>query len=179
MKQYDKAIAVLQKALEVDPLHASSEFVLARTLQRSGHMAEARIHFQRFQHLTSTKISAAIGLSYGEQGHYSTVTPIEEIAAGKRAMIPVRLSAQPLLAANTEKGAAFTTTGGACMMDVFGDGRMDLVRGMRRPRASRLRVMPWPAPWATTTATDSTIWPSPWTMRCCSSATWATGSSRM
>jgi tetratricopeptide (TPR) repeat protein len=139
MKQYDKAIAVLQKALEVDPLHASSEFVLARTLQRSGHMAEARIHFQRFQHLTSTKISAAIGLSYGEQGHYSTVTPIEEIAAGKRAMIPVRLSAQPLLAANTEKGAAFTTTGGACMMDVFGDGRMDLV--LMQSGAQAIRVL--------------------------------------
>ena len=70
---------------------------LARALQRSGHMAEAKEHFKRFQHLTSTKIGAPIGLSYGEQGHYSTVTPVEMPEAGKKAMIPVKLVAQPMV----------------------------------------------------------------------------------
>ncbi len=51
---------------------------MARALQRSGHTAEAKEHFKLFQHMTSTKISAPIGLAYGEQGHYSTVTPVEE-----------------------------------------------------------------------------------------------------
>src|ERR1035437_4673592 len=78
MKEFDKTIAILKKALEIDSLHTSSEFALARALQRSGRTAEAKDHFKLFQHLTSTKISAAIGLAYGEQGHYSTVTPVEE-----------------------------------------------------------------------------------------------------
>ena len=124
LKQFDKAIAIFQKALEIDPLHASSEFQLARAFQRSGRVAEAKEHFQRFQHLTSTKIGAPIGLSYGEQGHYSTVTPVEDHEAVKRAMIPVKLVTQPIV---TGKTAPFTTTGGACMMDVTGSGSMDLV----------------------------------------------------
>ncbi len=130
MKQYDKAIQVLAKALEIDPLHASAEFATARSLQRSGQTAEAKAHFQRFQHLTGTKIGAPIGLSYGEQGHYSTVTPVEVLGRSMKPMIPVRLEARPLLpeASKSKPGApAFTTTGGACMMDVTGEGRMDLV----------------------------------------------------
>ena len=85
MKEYDKAIAMFRKALEIDPLHASAEFQLARALQRSGNTADAKEHFKRFQHLTSTKIGAPIGLSYGEQGHYSTVIPVEEPEAAKKA----------------------------------------------------------------------------------------------
>jgi tetratricopeptide (TPR) repeat protein len=124
-KQYDKAIEVLEKALAVNPLHASSEFVLARSLQRTGHIDEAREHFRRFQHLTSTKISSAIGLSYGEQGHYSTASTVKEPEGPQPAMIPVRLEEKPLVA----QGAAtsYTTTGGACMIDATGSGRMDLV----------------------------------------------------
>ena len=121
-KQYDKAIDAFEQALKVNPLHASAEFGLARALQRSGHIDEAKEHFKIFQHLASTKISAPIGLAYGEQGHYSTATTVAEPAAMPRAMIPVKLVAQPLLSQLT-----FTTTGGACMMDTSGTGRMDLV----------------------------------------------------
>ena len=136
MKEYDKAIAIFQKALEIDPLHASAEFQLARALQRSGHTTEAKEHFKRFQHLTSTKIGAPIGLSYGEQGHYSTVLPVEEHEAAKKAMIPVKLVAQPMV---TGKTAPFTTTGGACMMDVTGSGSMDLV--LMQSGAQAIRVL--------------------------------------
>jgi tetratricopeptide (TPR) repeat protein len=90
MKQFDQAIAVLQQALAINPLHASSEFALARALQRSGNVAAAREHFKLFQHMTSTKISAAIGLAYGEQGHFSTATPVEEPQQIEKEMIPVR-----------------------------------------------------------------------------------------
>ncbi|MGD0681619.1 MAG: CRTAC1 family protein, partial [Terracidiphilus sp.] len=121
---------------EIDPLHASAEFQLARALQRSGHTAEAKEHFKRFQHLTSTKIGAPIGLSYGEQGHYSTVMPVEEHEAAMKAMIPVKLVAQPMV---TGKTAPFTTTGGACMIDVTGDGRMDLV--LMQTGAQAIRVL--------------------------------------
>ncbi len=122
LKQFDKAAAILEQALKIDPLHASSEFVLARTLQRTGHTPEARQHFQRFQHLTSTKISSAVGQGYGEQGHYSTVTAVEEPEAISATMIPVHMKVNPLPATSGGK-----PTGGACMADIAGTGQMDLV----------------------------------------------------
>jgi tetratricopeptide (TPR) repeat protein len=136
LKQFDEAIGILHQTLKINPLHASAEFALARALQRSGNVTEAKEHFKLFQHLTSTKIGAPIGLSYGEQGHYSTVTPIAEPEAGKRAMIPVRLVAQPMIA---DKNDRFTTTGGACMMDVTGSGAMDLV--LMQSGAQAIRVL--------------------------------------
>ncbi len=138
MKQFDKAIEIFEKTLEINPLHASAEFGLARALQRTGHTAEARAHFARFQHLTSTKISSALGLSYGEQGTFSTVTAVEEPETVQRAMIPVRLAAEPIIA--TRPGSApWTTTGGACMMDVTGSGQMDLV--LMQSGAQAIRVL--------------------------------------
>jgi hypothetical protein len=163
MKEFDKAIAILQKALEIDPQHASSEFAIARALQRSGHVEDAKAHFKRFQHLTSAKIGAPIGLAYGEQGHYSTVTPVQEPETGKRAMIPVRLVAQPLVSqvrksgppphgrrpvrgdpgpgapSSDVKSVEWPTAGGACMMDVTGEGRMDLV--LMQTGAQAIRVL--------------------------------------
>jgi len=133
LKQFDKEIEVLKQALAIQPLHASSEFAMARALQRTGHTLEAKEHFKTFQHLTSTKISAAIGLAYGEQGRYSTVMPIEESQAIDRAMIPVRLEAQPMM---TETSG--TETGGACMIDVTGSGQMDLVLMQSGPQAIRV-----------------------------------------
>lgn len=135
MKQYDKAIAMFQQALAAQPLHASSEFAMARALQRSGHTPEAKEHFRLFQHMTSAKISAAIGLAYGEQGHYSTVTPVEEPQQRVRAMIPVRLEPQPMLSAD----GLNNETGGACMLDVTGSGQMDLV--MMADGAQAIRVL--------------------------------------
>jgi hypothetical protein len=168
MKEFDKAIEILHKALEINPRHASSEFALARALQRSGRTAEAKEHFKLFQHLTSAKIGAPIGLSYGEQGHYSTVTPVMEPEAGQRAMIAVKLVASPLLSqvskarpgapaalpplpqkqkrgkdgapsSMDEQGLKWTTTGGACMMDVTGTGSMDLV--LMQAGAQAIRVL--------------------------------------
>jgi tetratricopeptide (TPR) repeat protein len=152
MKDFDQAIAILEKALEIDPDHASSEFAIARAYQRSGHTAEAKDHFKRFQHLTNTKIGSPIGLAYGEQGHYSTVMPVEQPETSRRAMIPVKLVAQPLDSAVSQvskarpgipgtgaSAPAFTTTGGACMMDVTGEGRMDLV--LMQTGAQAIRVL--------------------------------------
>jgi tetratricopeptide (TPR) repeat protein len=166
LKDYDNAIAIFQKALEIAPLHASAEFALARTLQRAGRTAEAKDHFKRFQHLTSTKIGAPIGLAYGEQGRYSTVTPVEKPEAGSKAMIPVKLVAQPLLSqvskarpgapassmnsqvrrsgpgaprVSDENREKWTTTGGACMMDATGSGAMDLV--LMQAGAQAIRVL--------------------------------------
>jgi tetratricopeptide (TPR) repeat protein len=135
LKDYDKAIAVFEQALKIDPLHASSEFQLARALQRSGQRDTVQDHFKRFKHLTDTKIGAPIGLAYGEQGHYSTVTPVEETEPVSQAMIPVKLEAKDLVKGD----APFTTTGGACMMDASGDGQMDLV--LMQSGAQAIRVL--------------------------------------
>jgi tetratricopeptide (TPR) repeat protein len=121
LKDFDNAIATFKQALAINPMHASAEFALARALQRSGNTQDAREHFKTFQHLTSTKVSAAIGLAYGEQGRYSTVTPIEQHETGRKAMIPVKLVAETL------SSVSATATGGACMLDVTGSGQMDLV----------------------------------------------------
>jgi tetratricopeptide (TPR) repeat protein len=134
LKQFDKEIEVLKQALAIMPLHASSEFAMARALQRTGHTPEAKEHFKVFQHLTSTKISAAIGLAYGEQGHYSTVTPVEEPQTIEPAMIPVHLEARPIIM----NESAGTETGGACMLDVTGSGQMDLVLMQSGPQAIRI-----------------------------------------
>lgn len=123
MRQFDKAIVAFKEALAIQPLHASSEFAMARALQRSGHTQQAKDHFRLFQHMTSTKISAAIGLAYGEQGHYSTVTPVEEPQQVEKQMIPVHLVARSML---PEKDA-LSDTGGACMIDATGSGQMDLI----------------------------------------------------
>jgi len=139
MKENDKAIPVFEKALEIDPLHASSEYGLARALQRTGLTVEAKAHFQRFQHLTSNKISTTIAPAYGEQGHYSTVTAIVEQGAGTKGMIAVKLVATPL---NLPVGGIpwpWITTGGACMMDVKGNGHMDLV--LMQTGAQAIRVI--------------------------------------
>ena len=127
LRQLEQAIAAFEKTLEINPMHASAEFGLARALQRTGHTAEAKEHFARFQHLTSAKISSALGLSYGEQGHYSTVTAVEEPETIQHAMIPVQLVAQPMVVPGTAGAASWKTTGGACMIDATGTGHMDLV----------------------------------------------------
>jgi tetratricopeptide (TPR) repeat protein len=134
LKQFDRQIEVLKQAIAIQPLHASSEFQLARALQRTGHTPEAKEHFKVFNHLTSTKISAAIGLAYGEQGHYSTVTPVEEPQTREQEMIPVHLELQPMVA-NENTG---TETGGACMLDVTGSGQMDFVLMQSGPPAIRV-----------------------------------------
>jgi tetratricopeptide (TPR) repeat protein len=142
MKDFDRAISIFQETLAINPLHASAEFGLARALQRTGRTAEARTHFARFQHLTNTKISSALGLSYGEQGHYSVVIAVEGPEDVQHAMIPVRLVAEPTLAEKQGAGkqaASFSGSGGACMLDVTGSGQMDLV--LMQTGAQPIRVL--------------------------------------
>jgi len=156
MKDFEKAIAIFHETLKIEPLHTSAEFALARALQRSGHTAEAKEHFKIFQHLSSTKISAPIGLAYGEQGHHSTVLPVAEPESARRGMIPVKMVARELTAVpplpqkqgRGKDGAPkssggqtsnWTTTGGACMLDVTGSGGMDLV--LMESGAQAIRVL--------------------------------------
>src|SRR5271169_2150788 len=70
-QQYDKAIAAFQRALTLNPFQVSAEFGMAQALQRSGKTPEAKIHFDRFQHMTSQKLGKPVSFIYGEQGKYS------------------------------------------------------------------------------------------------------------
>jgi Flp pilus assembly protein TadD len=139
-KQFGPAIAVFTKALEQNPQHASSEFAMARALQRSGHADEAKVHFERFQHLTGNKVSSALGLSYGDQGRYSMAVPVHEQTKPRQAMIPVRFTAHVMMpgASGASKSDAAKQSGGACVMDVDGDGIYDLVLMESGPSAIRI-----------------------------------------
>jgi tetratricopeptide (TPR) repeat protein len=96
MKQFDKAIAIFEKALAINPLHASAEFAMARALQRTGRTAEAKDALQAVSAFDEHQDFCAHRAVYGEQGHYSTVTPVEEPERAE-GMIPVKLVAQPMV----------------------------------------------------------------------------------
>jgi Flp pilus assembly protein TadD len=70
-QQYDKAIPAFQRALELNPFQVSAEFGLAQALQRTDKTAQAKEHFDRFQHMVSLKLGKPISFIYGEQGKYS------------------------------------------------------------------------------------------------------------
>lgn len=129
MKDFDNAVKILKQALEIDPLHASAEFALARSLQRSGHTEEAKPHFLRFRHLTTNKISAAIGLAYGEQGHYSTVSTVAEPTPASIKGVPVHFTPQLLLTAAASK----SLNGPVCVLDTTGTGVEDIILLGRAP----------------------------------------------
>jgi tetratricopeptide (TPR) repeat protein len=139
-KLMDQAIGAFRQALKIDPQHASAEFALARALQRSGRADEAKEHFVRFQHLTGAKVSHALGLSYGEQGRYSTVVPVSGPARPRAAMIPVTFAMQPMTHGTPGEQSSIATakSGGACVLDVDGDGIFDLVLIESGPSAIRV-----------------------------------------
>ena len=127
-KQYAPAMDAFKRALAIDPHHASSEFALARVLQRTGKRQEAREHFQQFQHLTTHKVSSALGVAYGDQGRFSTAVPVVE-QLNPHPKMAVHFVARPLMraAGQSSDAAGAVSSGGACMLDVNGDGRYDLL----------------------------------------------------
>ena len=128
MQQFDQAKQEFETALKLNPVHASAEFGLARALQRQGNADAAREHLQRFQHLTQNKISSAITTTYGEQGPYSLVEQAKMPEPSIEPMIPIKLAPKEIGSAAAggllQKGEL---AGGACLIDLDGDGRMDLV----------------------------------------------------
>ena len=128
LQEYEPAIKAFESALKLNPLHASAEFGLARALQRSGKTDEAREHLHVFEHLTRDKVSSAMTLIYGEQGHYSTAEDAHGAIPEVGAMIPVSFVPQSLTAGKTSPPAKTEGPSGAmCAMDVNGDGRFDLI----------------------------------------------------
>ena len=140
LRQYPQAIEAFQHALNVNPLHASAEFGIARAYQQSGDAAQARQHLARFQHITLNKLGSPIGLAYGDQGKYSLVE--EAVGAAEKALAPIPVRFVPVtegagLASKPQSGSANDLASflgpGACFLDYDGDGKPDLF-SPKRPR---------------------------------------------
>src|SRR5437879_6109237 len=129
LQKYDEAIAAFQKGLALNPYHASSEFGLARALQRKGDSASAREHLARFQKITAEHLGAPFGAGYGDQGRYSLAELPRSTVIDVPAAIPVRFMPQTdafvAKAAGGERAAIGPSTG-ACLFDYDGDGEPDL-----------------------------------------------------
>jgi Flp pilus assembly protein TadD len=129
LQKYDEAIAAFQKGLALYPYHASSEFGLARALQRKGDAASAREHLARFQKITTEHLGAPFGAGYGDQGRYSLAELPRSSVVEVPAAIPVRFTPQPNAFVSQAAGGHDSTPGpstGACFFDYDGDGKPDL-----------------------------------------------------
>src|SRR6185437_9872985 len=141
-QKYAEAEREFRRAVELDPFSFSSEFGLARALQRQGKTAEAKPHYKRFQKLTREKLGAPISQIYGEQGPLSLARTIPGEAVVPAA-IPVRFVPFGIASGLP----AFTTSGsiagmqdkseagpGICVFDIDGDGLPDIL--LPRSKAS-------------------------------------------
>jgi Flp pilus assembly protein TadD len=129
LQKYDEAISAFQKGLALYPYHASSEFGLARALQRKGDSAAAREHLARFQKITTEHLGAPFGAGYGDQGRYSLAELPRNAVVEVPAAIPVRFA--PVSSAFVSKTAGNPSRApgpstGVCFFDFDGDGRLDL-----------------------------------------------------
>ena len=108
-QQYDKAIAAFKRALVLNPFQVSAEFGMAQALQRSGKTSEAKIHFDRFQHMTSQKLGKPVSFIYGEQGKYSLAEIMQPAPEPVPQAMPVHF-VNVTAAANLPSNAAAITT---------------------------------------------------------------------
>ncbi len=144
-KQFPEAMDAFQRALKLDSHHASAEFGLARAYQQSGDATKAREHLVKFQHITQSKLGAAMGLAYGDQGKYSLAE--ESPVAIEKALpeIPVKFvdvteeagfTSKPIVDRNINPDQAFLSQfgPGACFLDYDGDGRTDIFIADNGPR---------------------------------------------
>jgi len=117
--------AEYQKALELDPHHASSLFGLARVLRREGDTAGAQQALARFQHISSTKLGSPLSHNYGEEGIYARVEDAALAPTRVEPMIPVTFSeswrSHPATPATTGM------SGAACLMDLSSDSEPALI----------------------------------------------------
>src|SRR6266581_1913446 len=129
MQKYDEAIVAFQKGLALNAFHASSEFGLARALQRKGDAAAAREHLTRFQKITTEHLGAPFGAGYGDQGRYSLAERPLNSGVNVPAAIPVRFAAEANVFVTKSAGGSRVEIGpsaGACFFDYDGDGKPDL-----------------------------------------------------
>jgi tetratricopeptide (TPR) repeat protein len=132
LKQFPQAIDAFEHALKLNPLHASTQFGLARSYQQSGDNAQAREHMVRFQYITQNKLGSAMSLAYGEQGKYSLAEESPAAAVKIPPQIPVTFvdvtkeAGLPTDSKFDREDRALSFGPGACFIDYDNDGRIDL-----------------------------------------------------
>ena len=128
-RDYDHAIAEFEKALAINPLHASAQYGFARALQRSGKTDEARKHLQRFQEITQKKIGTVFSDNYGEQGRYARAQDMLAPPASVPAMIPVTFAMTASGTSDSRHNHASPPAegAGACMLDMEGNGQIAMI----------------------------------------------------
>jgi Tfp pilus assembly protein PilF len=133
------ATVEFRAALRLAPLHASAEFGLARTLQREGKVDEARVAVERFQQLTSAKLSFPFSHTYGEEGDLGRAEDAATNAPKVGPIIPVAFSkAWESSSDEARRSDTAGPTSNACLIDLEGDGRASLL--MMGRGASAVRV---------------------------------------
>jgi Tfp pilus assembly protein PilF len=125
---YDQAISAFERALSLNQFHVSSEFGLARALQRKGDMTAAQKHLETFHRLVKDRLGTLMGPAYGDAGRYSLAayTPGTSVVPPA---IAVRFTALPIsevLKSGVSFSRAITPGTGACFLDYNGDGQPDL-----------------------------------------------------
>ena len=88
-QDFAKAADEYRQAIRINSMHPSAEFGLARALQRSGNSAEARVHLERFEHITHEKLGPVMAPTYGDQGAYSLAEEIKSASPPVGPMIPI------------------------------------------------------------------------------------------
>jgi tetratricopeptide (TPR) repeat protein len=144
-QQYEKAIAAFQRALVLNPFQVSAEFGMAQALQRSGKTAEAKTHFDRFQHMTSQKLGKPVSFIYGEQGKYS----LAEIMQPAPEPVP---QAMPVHFLNVTQAANLPTSAGARIATTQLHGAIDTTPSAARSATLSMRKSRTAKPAAQTSA---------------------------
>ncbi len=126
LKEYAAAEVEYQAALRLNPLHASAEFGLARVLQHSGAMADARTHLNRFQQLTNSKVGTTVSAQYNEQGRLAVAQEMPLPVPVVEPMIPVRYVPREVEGAE-RSGDGKQSGAGVCLLDLDGSGRKTIL----------------------------------------------------
>src|SRR4029077_19146442 len=127
LQKYDEALASFQKGLALNAFHASSEFGLARALQRKGEAGAVREHLARFQKITTEHLGAPFGAGYGDQGRFSLAELGRSGVLTAPPAIPVSYKENPVVV--VPAGGRPKPPGpsrGVCFLDYEGDGKPDL-----------------------------------------------------
>ena len=127
-QDFTKAADEYRQAIRINSMHPSAEFGLARALQRSGNSAEARVHLERFEHITHEKLGPVMAPTYGDQGAYSLAEEIKSASPPVGPMIPITFANVTLPALPEQaKSAPDELGGGMCLIDLQGHGKPDLI----------------------------------------------------
>ena len=110
-QKYGEAITAFDRALVLNPLHASAEFGLARAYQRKGDADSSRVHLAKFQRIVEKRLGSPVGAGYGEQGRYSVVEFARFAAIEPPPAITVKFVVLPI--SDTLKSTGTSTIAGS------------------------------------------------------------------